>query len=152
MTLKTKLDILCHSYLKCINVSADSLRGWLEIKMAPLPWCHHPTSMQRSSVGGWKKVPLKMPYQNRTDSLCGNNIIIITELCSFFPDTCHMLGWGRFSLTVKALSTLILLSSLSLHHLTSSSSLSVHLPKHPTLHAPTVSLCVPFSLLWGFAN
>lgn len=57
----------------------------------------------------------------------------------FFPNTCHMLGWGRFCLPVKTLSTLILLSSLSLHHLTSSSWLSV--PIHPTLHGLQPSYC-----------
>lgn len=97
-------------------------------------WCHIPTSSTLlRQDGGWL-VLLKMLYQNRGDSLCGNAPQQQQQhhhwaVFLFFE---HMPHAGTGLLLPASESSQYFDPPLPLHHLTSSSWLSGHLPSRST--------------------
>ncbi len=153
MALKIALVILCPSYVKYINLSDDSLRGWLGESWhsghggATSP---HPALFCGRRVDGWLSLRcrIKTGATACVGSLHDNNnssSSIIIEPCSFFFNTCHTLGRAASPCQWKLSVLLILLFHSSLNQL----KLAVRTPPqplHPVL-SPTISLKVQLSSL-----
>lgn len=137
--VKTALVILCPSYVKYVNLSDDSPRGWLGESWhsghigATSP---HPALFHSRRVDGW--FSLRCHINTGATTCVGllhnnnnNNSGIIIELCSFFFK--RMPHAGTEPLLPASESSQYFDPPLPLHHLTSSSWLSGHLPSRSTL-------------------